>query len=253
MTRILSRPRLLIAGVLAIVVVLVTGTLAVLAVGRSAPPVTGVQVDQQVPDVALVDASGNPTSLAELQGRYVVLTPFLTLCQEVCPITTGAYLEMARAVAQAGLSSKVTFVEVTVDPGRDTPARLRAYAKLTGANWDLLTGTPDNLAKLWAFFGVWYAKQPEASPPAIDWLTHRPETYDIAHSDGLFFLDPQGHERIAIVGTPDVGGKLDPTLTSLLDATGRQNLHAPVAAWTVRQALDDLGHLLGQHIPPPAS
>jgi hypothetical protein len=56
-----------------------------------------------------------------------------------------------------------------------------------------------------------------------------------------------------MVGQPDVGGQLDATLTSLLDTEGLEQLHHPEGAWTVPQALDDLGHLLGRTIPAPAS
>ncbi len=248
-----TRPWLLAAGLVVLVVAVALGGAAVLGAGRSLPPVTGVQLDQPAPNVQLVDAAGRPTSFAAFHGRYVVLAPFLTLCHEVCPITTGAFLEMQQAVAKAGLADRVAFVEVTVDPGRDVPARLRAYAELTGSDWSLLTGSADQIASFWKPFGVGYEVQPIGSPAPIDWWTHQPETYDVAHSDGLFFLDPAGHERIAMVGTPDVGGKLNPTLTSLLDQQGLQNLHDPQAAWTVPQALDDLGHLLGQRIPVPSS
>jgi cytochrome oxidase Cu insertion factor (SCO1/SenC/PrrC family) len=219
------------------------------AAGQGGPPVTGVELDRAVPDVALVGEDGQPTSLSALQGRYVVLTPFLTLCHEVCPITTGAFLELQQAIEQAGVANQVTLVEATVDPGRDTPARLRAYAQMTGLRWTLLTGSAAQLAELWKAFGITYSIQPEDSPAPVDWWTHQPETYDVGHNDGLFFLDPQGHERIAIVGIADVGGRLDPTLKSLLNDQGLQNLQDPGAAWTVPQALDDLGHLMGRSIP----
>ena len=77
------------------------------------------------------------TSLAAMRGQVVVLAGFLTLCQETCPLTTGNLLVMGRAVTAAGLGRRVRFAELTVDPGRDTPARLRAYRALVGAlsNW----------------------------------------------------------------------------------------------------------------------
>ncbi|MGH2513822.1 MAG: SCO family protein, partial [Candidatus Limnocylindrales bacterium] len=173
-------------------------------------------------------------------------------CHEVCPITTGAIIEMREAVEAAGLGSQVAFVEATVDPGRDSPQRLRAYAKLTGANWALLTGTPAQVAALWQFFGVAYERQPIVSPAPTDWLTGQPEAYDVAHTDALFFLDEAGHERIVIAGGPDLGGRLDTRLSGLLDAQGRENLAHPQGAWTVPQALGNLGHLLGRSIAPPA-
>jgi hypothetical protein len=45
------------------------------------------------------------------------------------------------AVKAAGLADQVAFLEVTVDPDRDSPARLAAYAQQFGATWPLLTGT----------------------------------------------------------------------------------------------------------------
>ncbi|MGO9208324.1 MAG: SCO family protein [Candidatus Limnocylindrales bacterium] len=248
-----SRRTVTLTAIAAAVIVLAAGSLGWVVTQASSPPVTGVQADQAVPVVPLIDEQGGPTSLAALQGRYVVLAPFLTLCHETCPITTGSFLEMRQAVAAAGLANRVDFVEITVDPGRDIPARLRAYAKLTGATWTLLTGTPDNLASLWRFFGVDYEREPEGSPPNIDWWTGQPETYDVGHSDAVFFLDTAGRERIAMAGQPDVGGQLDATLTSLLDTEGLEQLQHPEGAWTVPQALDDLGHLLGRAIPAPAS
>jgi len=124
-------------------------------------------------------------------------------------------------------------------------------ARMTGASWTLLTGSSDQVHRFWSFFGVGFFTQPEPSPPTVDWLTGKPATYDVAHSDGLFFLDPQGRERIVIVGAPTVGPNLLPRLKRLLDAEGLRELAHPHAPWTVPQALDDLGNLLGTRIPPP--
>ncbi len=248
-----SRPRSLAAVAVVLALALVAGVVVTLAATPRLPPVTGVQLDRAVPDLPLVDASGQPTSLAAFHGRTVVLTPFLTLCHEVCPITTGAFIEMEQAVRQAGVGDKVVFVEATVDPGRDSPARLRAYARLTGVDWTLLTGSADQVARFWGFFGVGYQRQPIGSPAPIDWWTHQPETYDVGHTDGLFIIGPHGRERIATIGMANVGGKLNPTLAGMLDAQGLQNLHDPQASWTVQQALDDLGHVLGQRIPAPGA
>ncbi len=59
----------------------------------------------------------------------------MTLCHEVCPLTTGALMELVNDVRLAGLSRQVVIAEATVDPWRDSPFRLRAYQKLTGANF----------------------------------------------------------------------------------------------------------------------
>ena len=174
-----------------------------------------------------------------------VFAPFLTLCSEVCPITTGALLQVQRAVARAGLAGRVVVAEVSVDPWRDTPKRLRAYARRTGVRFPLFTGSLAQLKRFWSFFGVGFEKVPQGKPPDRDWLTGKPLTFDVTHTDGVFFLDPSGHEKLLIVGMGSTGGKLPGRLESLLSSSGLATLEHPEQAWTVPQVLGDIGHLLG--------
>lgn len=213
---------------------------------------TGTEVDQAVPDIPLTDEHGRPFRLSDLRGKVVVIYPFLTDCHEMCPITTGAFIQIAHAIGRAGLTDQVALLEVTVDPKRDTPERLAAYADLASASWRMLTGSSYNLDRFWSFFGVSRVRTPIESPAPIDWYTHEPETYDIGHTPVLIFIDQQGHERIVLVGTADVRGQLPPQLAAMLSEQGRQNLEAPPEPWTVEQALDDVGLLLGRPIDPEA-
>lgn len=207
---------------------------------------TGWPFDRRVPSLALVDDHGRPTSLATLRGKAVVLAPSLTLCHEVCPMTTGAFMRMRRTVAAVGLSGRVAFVEVTVDPWRDSPARLRAYARLTGARFALLTGSAAQIRRFWRFFGIGYRRVRQGHPPDTDWWTHKPEAYDVEHVDGVFLIDPRGHERAFFSGMAGVGGHLGPRLGSLLSDDGRRNLAHPRDAWTGPRVLAAVGRLLGR-------
>ncbi len=54
--------------------------------------------------IPLVNEHGQTTSLGAFRGRIVVLTSFLTSCQETCPLTTGAFLDMQRDLKAAGLA-----------------------------------------------------------------------------------------------------------------------------------------------------
>ena len=66
--------------------------------GDPGPPSAylGTVVDAPVPasvaDLPLTTDTGQVTSLAAWRGEVVVLTDFLTLCQETCPLTTGNLL-----------------------------------------------------------------------------------------------------------------------------------------------------------------
>ena len=90
---------------------------------------------------------------------------------------------------------------------------------------------------------------PQGKPPDIDWLTHKPETFDVEHTDAIFFIDPAGQERIVDEGMADVDGQLEPALKKLLSDQGVQNLEHPQFAWTPTQALEDLYFLMNRNVP----
>ena len=218
---------------------------------RAAALPEGIAVDRRPPEVPLLDSRGRPTSLPAFHGRWLVLAPSMTLCHEVCPMTTGALLRLRRMLRAAGAGRRVSVAELSVDPWRDSPRRLRAYRRLSGATFPLLTGSPAQLHRIWRFFGVRFARVPQGEPPGTDWMTGRPERFDVEHTDGLFLIDPRGRERVAIVGMPDVGGRLAPRLRGLLNEEGRANLAHPTAAWRPAAVFADLRALVGFQ-PPDA-
>src|SRR5580700_1839912 len=64
--------------------------------------VQNTPVPSDIANLTLTSDSGQVTSLAKMHGEVVVLVDFLTLCQEICPLTTGNLLAMDRAVIAAG-------------------------------------------------------------------------------------------------------------------------------------------------------
>jgi cytochrome oxidase Cu insertion factor (SCO1/SenC/PrrC family) len=241
------RPRRTVAAVL---FVSLAGLVAS-ACGSSAPGAPpadeGLVLDRPTPQhIALVDQDGRPVSLAAERGKIVVLAPFLSLCQDECPLVTGAFLALRHDLHDAGLARRVVFVEATVDPGRDSVARLAAYQKEFGADWELWTGSAAAVAAFWKPFGVQYETVPEEQPPKLDWWTGTPLTYDVEHTDGYILVDAAGRERFVDASAPDMRGRLDPKLRSLLDNGGVVGLEHPQGqTWTIPQALGALGWLLG--------
>jgi protein SCO1 len=250
-----SRRRLFAVGPLVFVVL---GSLLAACSGSSHPPAPsasqGNVQNREVPDVPLISSSGAATSLAHYRGKDIVMAPFLSLCQDECPLVTGAFIALQRDVRAAGLGSKVVFMEITVDPRRDTVARLAAYSKEFGADWVLATGTPANLDQLWRFLGVSVQIVPEEQPAKLDWYTGTPLTYDVNHTDGYFLFDASGRERFSDSNPPNLQGRLDPKLKGLLDAGGIKNLDDQNSPnWTLDEALASLSWLVGRTISPVAS
>ena len=85
------------------------------------------------------DQNGQQVSLAKLKGKVLVIGLFYTNCPSVC----GQLNYYMASVAKAYLSNKmVNFISITVDPARDTPAALKAYADQYGvpaSKWQLVT------------------------------------------------------------------------------------------------------------------
>jgi protein SCO1/2 len=242
-----------LVGLLALGAVALTGCSS-----SSTPPAPGpsegVVLNRAIPadisHIALTDQHGSTFTLASLRGKTVMVVPFMTLCNDVCPMTTANVSVAQHALTRAGKASKVALIELTVDPGRDDVARLAAYARLSGATWPLVTESPADLARLAKFFGIYYQRVPEGNPADIDWLTHRPLTYDVAHSDGYVVIDSSGRLRFVTSASPGYHGRLNPTLHAFLDKEGRQHLaHPEQPDWTAPDALSVLGWQLGTSVP----
>jgi protein SCO1/2 len=227
----------------------------------AAPPASvGTQLSGALParilNLPLVDENGRPTSLAAYNGKVLMISDTMTLCQETCPMDTADLVQTAREADAAGQGDRVEFLTITIDPTRDTPAQLAAYRQLyqpVPANWSALTGSAANIAALWKYFGVDIEKVAEGSPPSVNWRTGQPLTYDLDHSDEIFFVDGQGDERFIIDGMGYIapGTPVPAKMKSYLDAQGQQNLAAPQSEdWTVPQGLQTLSWLLQQSITP---
>ena len=221
---------------------------------------TGTRLDSALPSrvarLPLVDQNGHRTDLAAFHGKVLVVSDSMTLCQETCPLDTADLVQTAREVDAAHLGSKVEFLTITVDPVRDTPVQLAAYRRQYApvpANWEALTGTPADIAALWKYLGVYVKKVPEDSPPSRNWRTGKVLTYDLDHSDEVFFVDARGHERFLLEGSGYVahGTPLPHSMRAYLDADGVKNLEHPEpgSTWTVPQALGAVGWLLQHRIP----
>ena len=229
--------------------------LAACAGGPPGPPAMGSgtvetrAIPAAVAEAPLTDQAGRPVTLASFRGKTVMLVPFLTLCSDICPMTSGNLLQVEHSLTAAHLAAKVQIVELSVDPDRDSPARLRAYAHLTEASWELVTESDHELATIATFFGFVYEKVPQDNPPTVDWWTGKPLTYDVNHSDGYVLITPGGTVRFFTGAAPSFSGRLNPKLHAFLNDQGLQHLaHPPKPSWTPSDALSALGWMLRQSI-----
>ena len=129
----------------------------------SARPV-GVQL--RLPDARLVDQDGREVRLAsDVLGQRVAVVSFVyTTCTTVCPVLSATMSQLQRRL-EGRLGEKVLLVSITVDPQRDTPARLKEYSGLHGAgeHWRWLTGRKSDVDAVLKAFGT-FTPNPEDHP-----------------------------------------------------------------------------------------
>ena len=99
-----------------------------------------------VPDFSLTDQTEKTVTLDNLKGRVWIADFIFTNCGGTCPLMTG---KMRRL--QEALPADIRMVSFSVDPERDTPKALAAYAAENGASaerWLFLTGDKQSLYDL---------------------------------------------------------------------------------------------------------
>jgi protein SCO1/2 len=227
--------------------------------GNATPaPMGGTFLNEPLPAdvlaVQLVDQSNHKFKLSDLKGKTLVITNFLTSCQEICPMTTVNMRDIAASVDAAALSKEIEVLEITVDPKRDIPSRLSAYQDLFNDNrWSLVTGDTTGIKKIWDFFGAPATKEMMDASESIpvDWQTGKPNTYDMMHADLVVIVGPEGNWLWLDLGAPKTkSGVVPPVLNKFLSEQGKKNLISPQEpSWTVDAVLSALSQITSKDIP----
>jgi len=224
-----------------------------------AAPGGGTYLNEPIPadvlNLPLVDENGRPFTLESLKGKTVVLTNFLTSCQEICPMTSANMRDIGDAIVNAKASSKIKVLEITIDAKRDVPSRLLAYQNLFATkNWVLAWGSAADLAKLWDYFGApatmeeFSKADQEVNPP--DWQTGKPSAYDMMHAEIVIVIDEKSTWRWLDLGAPEVGSSGIPEkLKAYLTPDGLKNLAKPEGnGWKVSAVYSALMDITGVQI-----
>jgi protein SCO1/2 len=145
---------------------------------------------RELPAVELVDEHGAPFRPAEFSGGWSFLYFGYTYCPDVCPLTLVELAALKRQLAAEAFAQPAAFYLVSVDPQRDTPARLREYVAYFDPELRGLTGSAEALAAL-----------ASATETLFDVPEDRSgDNYLVSHSSNVVLLDPDG--RFHAVFTP---------------------------------------------------
>lgn len=103
---------------------------------------------EKVPDFEFTNQDNEQISNKTYEGKVYVLEFFFASCPTICPKMHQSLLKV-----QDEFYGNPDFgiVSITIDPKRDTPERLKKYARdhnATLKNWHFLTGDIDSIYKL---------------------------------------------------------------------------------------------------------
>ena len=115
----------------------------------TAAPVVNRWGANYFPNVVLTTQDGEPVRLYDdlLKGKTVAINVIFTECQDVCPLETAMMVQLKRALGDR-VGKDIFFYSISIDPERDTPEVLKAYAEKFGAGgpgWLFLTGKAEDI------------------------------------------------------------------------------------------------------------
>jgi len=137
------------------------------------------------PEIKLTRAGDHSFRLSEMRGEVVALFFGYTSCPDVCPTTMA---ELKLALEKLGdQADQVRVLFVTVDPQRDTPARVQEYVDHFNPDFIGLSGSEAELAKVWNDYGV-FREVAEGTSAA---------GYLVSHTGRVTLIDQQGNLRVS--------------------------------------------------------
>lgn len=148
---------------------------AMFAVGNAASAAPSLDADaafrasqaaiaRPVGDYPFTNALNRPVHLSDFRGRPLVVNMVYTACSDICP-TVSEQLADAVDVARDALGAN-SFAVITVgfDARRDTPERMRAYARSHGLSvegWEFLSGSAESVDGLANDIGFQFIPGPQ--------------------------------------------------------------------------------------------
>jgi cytochrome oxidase Cu insertion factor (SCO1/SenC/PrrC family) len=154
-------------------------------------PEAYTRMQRAAPALSLVDQHGNSFDLENVRGRPVLVTFAFAHCETVCPLVVSHALKAQEALR--GTPEVPLVVIVTLDPWRDTPARLASMAaawRVPASDAWILSGAVDDVEKT---LDAWHIPRQRDT-----------NNGDITHPAAVYIVDREGRLAFATTGGVDL-------------------------------------------------
>lgn len=156
--------------------------------------VDGKMVHDTIPSFSFIDQDSQAVNKSTVAGKAYVTDFFFISCPTICPIMQQNMLSIQNHFLN---ENKLLLISHTIDPKRDSVARLKQYATSLGAvpdKWHMVTGKKDEIYEIADdYFNV------VLEDPTL------PDGFD--HSGRFILVDQNAHIRAYCNGTDSIAVK----------------------------------------------
>jgi protein SCO1/2 len=152
-------------------------------------------------DFELTNQDGARVRLSDLRGKVVLMNFIYTSCPSACQLQNFDLMMVRNGLDEASRKGLV-LLSISFDPEVDTPQVLKEYAAARSFDvpeWEFLTGTIDEIARVTEAYGVEYKLAPAEEHVHPDGEVH-PHQRAFNHLNQAFLIDPQGMGRKSYLG-----------------------------------------------------
>jgi len=151
--------------------------------------IDGVEMKHKIRSIDYIDQDSSVFNNQTFVGKVHIADFFFTSCPSICPKVMQQMLRIQKKYED---DDRVMLVSYSLDPKRDTPARLKKFAQSIGANekmWKFVHGPKDSIMTIANEDYYVPAYEDENAPGGFD------------HSGKLLLIDGDGHLRAFAEGT----------------------------------------------------
>jgi protein SCO1/2 len=128
----------------------------------------------------LTDQDGKTVRDIDFRGKYMLVYFGYTYCPDLCPTGLEGLAHMLDLLGKD--ASKVQTIFITIDPARDTPAKLKEYVASFHPSIIGLTGTSEQIDAVAKEYKVYYARGENVDE----------NDYIMDHSTLIYVMSPNG-------------------------------------------------------------
>ncbi|CAD6190227.1 unnamed protein product [Caenorhabditis auriculariae] len=134
----------------------------------------------------LVNTQGKLEGSEQLRGNWLLMYFGFTNCPDICPDEIEKMIKVIDLLdADKNENIPVVPVFISVDPARDTVARVKEYCSEFSPKLKGFTGSVDQVNKVAKTFRVYHSQGPKTE--------NNPDDYIVDHTVIMYLIDPEGN------------------------------------------------------------